>query len=201
LTRCGRHRSKRIALQDSLFRSPRKGLNRHSSAYDQWIVSGCVMQHQRNEETSMNTSARMRSMRRGKAATLLIASALAMGLSSVPAQAGCPKGGYAACVSLYWYWGGGAAAAYCAAMCVAVQDFDTSGQGSPSENLGTSKQPGKKGPVVGYGSDPSKGFGDYTPVTLPPDRRPPPGTSTGIPVTRTPSNVLTNAQPQYFRPR
>jgi hypothetical protein len=45
------------------------------------------------------------------------------------------------------------------------------------------------------------GFGDYVPVTLPPDRHPPAGKSTGIPVTRTPSNVLTNARPTYFRPR
>jgi len=45
------------------------------------------------------------------------------------------------------------------------------------------------------------GFGSNTPVTLPPDRRPPPGKSTGIPVTKTPSSVLINAQPKYFRPR
>ena len=45
------------------------------------------------------------------------------------------------------------------------------------------------------------GFGSRTPVTLPPDRHPPAGKSTGIPVTRTPSNMLTNAQPKYFRPR
>jgi hypothetical protein len=45
------------------------------------------------------------------------------------------------------------------------------------------------------------GFGSRTRVILPPDRHPPAGKSTGIPVTRTPSNVLTNAQPKYFRPR
>ena len=78
---------------------------------------------------------------------------------------------------------------------------DTSGTGSPPENLGTNKAPGKKGPVVGYGSDPKKGFGSDIPVTLPPDRHPPAGKSTGIPVTRTSSTVLTNAQPKYFRPR
>jgi hypothetical protein len=150
----------------------------------------------------MKASIRLRSMRKGKAATLIVASALAMGLSSMPAQAGCPKGGYAVCLSIYWYFGGGGAAAYCAGMCAAaIQDIDTSGTGSPPENLGTSKQPGKKGPVVGYGSDPTKGFGDYTPVTLPPDRHPPAGKSTGIPVTRTPSSVLVNAQPTFFRPR
>ena len=45
------------------------------------------------------------------------------------------------------------------------------------------------------------GFGSNTPVTLPPDRHPPAGKSTGIPVTKTPSSVLINAQPKYFRPR
>jgi len=45
------------------------------------------------------------------------------------------------------------------------------------------------------------GFGSRTPVTLPPDRHPPAGNSTGIPVTKTPSSVLINAQPTYFRPR
>jgi hypothetical protein len=48
---------------------------------------------------------------------------------------------------------------------------------------------------------PENGFGSRTPVTLPPDRHPPAGKSTGIPVTKTPSSVLTNAQPKYFRPR
>jgi hypothetical protein len=150
----------------------------------------------------MKTNVQLRSMRKGKAATLIVASALVMGLFSAPAQAGCPKAGYAACMSLYGFWGGGAAAAYCAAVCaVGIRDVDTSGTGSPPKNLGTSKQPGKKGPIVGYGGDPSKGFGDYTPVTLPPDRHPPVGRSMGIPVTRTPSSVLVNAQPGYFRPR
>jgi hypothetical protein len=45
------------------------------------------------------------------------------------------------------------------------------------------------------------GFGSRTPVTLPPDRHPPAGKSMGIPVTRTPSSGLMNAQPKYFRPR
>jgi hypothetical protein len=45
------------------------------------------------------------------------------------------------------------------------------------------------------------GFGSRTRVTLPPDRHPPAGKSMGIPVTKTPSSVLTNAQPNYFRPR
>ena len=48
---------------------------------------------------------------------------------------------------------------------------------------------------------PENGFGSRTPVTLPPDRHPPAGKSTGIPVTKTPSSVLINAQPKYFRPR
>src|SRR5882762_8265453 len=48
---------------------------------------------------------------------------------------------------------------------------------------------------------PENGFGSRTPVTLPPDRHPPAGKSTGIPVTKTTSSVLTNAQPKYFRPR
>ena len=48
---------------------------------------------------------------------------------------------------------------------------------------------------------PENGFGSRTPVTLPPDRHPPAGKSTGIPVTKTPSSVLINAQPTYFRPR
>ena len=48
---------------------------------------------------------------------------------------------------------------------------------------------------------PENGFGSRTPVTLPPDRHPPAGKSTGIPVTRTPSSVLINAQPRYFSPR
>ena len=45
------------------------------------------------------------------------------------------------------------------------------------------------------------GFGSRTPVTLPADRHPPAGKSTGIPITKTPSSVLINAQPKYFRPR
>ena len=48
---------------------------------------------------------------------------------------------------------------------------------------------------------PENGFGSRTPVTLPPDRHPPAGKSTGIPVTKSPSSVLVNAQPNYFRPR
>ena len=48
---------------------------------------------------------------------------------------------------------------------------------------------------------PENGFGSRTRVTLPPDRHPPAGKSTGIPVTKTPSSVLINAQPKYFRPR
>ena len=45
------------------------------------------------------------------------------------------------------------------------------------------------------------GFGSRTRVILPPDRHPPAGKSTGIPVTKTSSSVLINAQPKYFRPR
>jgi hypothetical protein len=45
------------------------------------------------------------------------------------------------------------------------------------------------------------GFGSNTPVTLPRDRQPPAGKNTGVPVTKTPSSVLINAQPRYFRPR
>jgi hypothetical protein len=48
---------------------------------------------------------------------------------------------------------------------------------------------------------PENGFGSRTPVTLPRDRHPPAGKSMGIPVTKTPSSVLINAQPKYFRPR
>ena len=58
---------------------------------------------------------------------------------------------------------------------------------------GGSSQP----PHFGY----ENGFGSNTPVTLPPDRHPPAGKSTGIPVTKIPSSVLNNAQPKYFRPR
>ena len=52
-------------------------------------------------------------------------------------------------------------------------------------------------PHLGY----ENGFGSNTPVTLPPDRHPPAGKSTGIPITKTPSSVLINAQPKYFRPK
>ena len=79
---------------------------------------------------------------------------------------------------------------------------DSSGQGSPPENLGTNKGPGKKAsasPSVGYGSDPKKGFGDYTPVTLLPNRRPPSGKSTGIPIRIGARPTI--PPPQYFRPR
>ena len=78
--------------------------------------------------------------------------------------------------------------------------MDKSGTGS-NENLGTSKQAGKKGwlGVAGYGSDPKKGFGSDIPVTLPADRRPPPGTSTGIAIgNRTLPTIPTQ---NYFRPR
>jgi hypothetical protein len=144
----------------------------------------------------MKTSIRLRSMPKGKAATLLVASALAIGLSSVPAKAMCTAKEWSVCLATH-ILAGGAATAICAGMCAAIQHVDTSGTGTPSENL----QPGKKkDPLgVGYGGGPKKGFGDYTPVTLPPDRHPPSGTNTGIPV-RTGARP-TIPPPQYFRPR
>jgi hypothetical protein len=175
----------------------RNSLNRHSSAHDQWIAPGCLMQDQRKDETPMKTSVRLHSMRKGKAATLLIASALAMGLSSVPAKAMCSADEWSVCLATHVFYGG-AATAMCVAMCAAIQHVDPSGSGNPGENLGPAKKASAP-PSVGYGSDPKKGFGDYTPVTLPPDRRPPSGTSTGIP-TRTGARP-TIPPPQYFRPR
>src|SRR5438552_18451827 len=46
---------------------------------------------------------------------------------------------------------------------------------------------------------PEEGFGSRTPVTLPPDRHPPAGTSTGIPVRN--GTARTIPPLNYFRPR
>ena len=76
-------------------------------------------------------------------------------------------------------------------------------QVSPAMACGTQNPgggPGRFGNNQGWRGV-ENGFGSRTPVTLPPDRHPPAGKSTGIPITRTPSNVLTNEQPKYFRPR
>ena len=72
--------------------------------------------------------------------------------------------------------------------------LDTSGTGS-DENL-TSKI--KKPP---YQSDPKHGFGDTTPVTLPPDRdrHPSPGRDTGIAIKSGPLPAIPPVS--YFRPR
>jgi hypothetical protein len=82
--------------------------------------------------------------------------------------------------------------------------LDTSGTGS-DENLGTAKQGSKRG-QPGYGSDPKSGFGTDTPVTLPPDRHPPKGTNTGIPVRGGTGGPVFQPERypihnQYFRPR
>ena len=80
--------------------------------------------------------------------------------------------------------------------------LDTSGTGTPSEDLGPPPKPGTKntkGPT--YQSDPKNGFGDTIPVTLPPDRHPNPhpGTITGIAIQSGPMRVIPPVS--YFRPR
>jgi hypothetical protein len=127
-----------------------------------------------------------------KAATLLIAGTLAMGVSSVPAEAGCSRWEVIACTAAY-AGGAGALSLYCA-KCLFIE-LDTSGQGSPGENLTGAPAPIKASP---YG-DPKKGFGDDTPVTLPRDRGHPLGTNTGIPIRTGTAPAV--PPPQYFRPR
>lgn len=84
--------------------------------------------------------------------------------------------------------------------------LETSGTGS-DENLRRSGQGSKRGqPGFGYGSDPKSGFGTEIPVTLPPDRHPPKGTDTGIPVRGGNGGPVFQPQrypiqPPYFRPR
>jgi len=146
----------------------------------------------------MKTNAQLRSMRKGKAATLIVANTLAMGLSSVPAKAMCNADEWAVCLATHVFYGG-AATALCAGMCAAIQHFDPSGQPDTGENLRPIKKTPSAPPSVRYGSDPSKGFGDFTPVTLPPDRRTPAGTSTGIPIRIGAEPKI--PPPQYFRPR
>ena len=80
--------------------------------------------------------------------------------------------------------------------------FDTSGTGTPSEDLGPPPTPGTKntkGPT--YQSDPKHGFGDTIPVTLPPDRHPNPrpGRDTGIAVKSGPMPAIPPVS--YYRPR
>jgi hypothetical protein len=76
-------------------------------------------------------------------------------------------------------------------------------QAAPAMAWGTQNPgggPGRFGNNQGWRGV-ENGFGSRAPVTLPGDRRPPAGKSMGILVTKAPSNVLTNAQPKYFRPR
>ena len=115
----------------------------------------------------MKTGIRLRTMRNGQAAMLLFASALAIGLSSLPAKSDPARSDT----------GGGFSYGI--------------GRGPPSI------QPEKKG-SVGYGSDANKGFGDYHGVTLPPDRVPPAGTSTGIPIR---SATHPAVPPPQYRPQ
>jgi hypothetical protein len=111
-----------------------------------------------------------RSMRKGKVAPLLIASALAMGMSSMPAKAYCTKADRDRCAA------------------------EAATKKSTPELY-------YKTCVYQCTSDPRAGFGSYNRVTLPPPNSPPRGRDTGIPVTKTPSNVGINAQPNYFRPK
>jgi hypothetical protein len=128
-----------------------------------------------------------------RAATLLIAGTLAMGISSLPAKADCSKLEVLACAAAY-SGGAGVLSAYCA-KCLFIS-LDTSGTGTEPETLTDKPKPLRAAP---YG-DPKKGFGDYTPVTLPPDRgHPAPGTNTGIPISNGPHREI--PPPQYFRPR
>jgi hypothetical protein len=129
---------------------------------------------------------------RGKATALLIASSLVMGLSSLPAKADCSKLEVLACAAAY-AGGGGVLSVYCA-KCLFIS-LDTSGQGSERETLTARTSPLRATP---YG-DPKKGFGDYTPVTLPPERGHPAGKDTGIPIRMGTATAV--PPPQYFRPR
>jgi hypothetical protein len=127
-----------------------------------------------------------------RAATLLIAGTLAMGISSLPAKADCSWKEVAACTIAY-AGGAGVLSAYCA-KCLVIE-LDTRGTGTETETL-SAPAPLRASP---YG-DPKKGFGDYTPVKLPPDRgHPAPGTNTGIPISNGPHREI--PPPQYFRPR
>jgi hypothetical protein len=128
----------------------------------------------------------------GKATTLFIAGAIAMGISSVPAKADCSWKEVAACTIAY-AGGAGALSAYCA-KCLFIS-LDTSGQGSPGETLSAGTGPLRASPF----GNPKKGFGDDTPVSLPHDRGPPSGTNTGIPIGI--GTALAVPPPQYFRPR
>src|SRR5882757_257715 len=95
----------------------------------------------------------------GKTASLLVAGAIAMGVSSVPAKADCSWREVAACTIAY-AGGGGVLSAYCA-KCLFIS-LDTSGQGSETETLSPQTGPLRASPF----GDPKKGFGDDTPVTL-----------------------------------
>ena len=127
-----------------------------------------------------------------KASTLLIAGTLAMGISSLPAKADCSWKEVAACTIAY-AGGAGVLSAYCA-KCLFIS-LDTSGTGTEPETL-TAKPTGLR--AAPYG-DPKKGFGDYTPVRLPPDRVRPSGTDTGIPISNGTHREI--PPPQPFRPR
>ena len=127
-----------------------------------------------------------------RAATLLIAGTLAMGISSLPAKADCSWKEVAACTIAY-AGGAGVLSAYCA-KCLVIE-LDTRGTGTETETLSA------PAPLRGLSLwRPEKGFGDYTPVKLPPDRgHPAPGTNTGIPISNGPHREI--PPPQYFRPR
>src|SRR3979490_269711 len=105
------------------------------------VASGCLVQQQRKEETPMKMTIRLAM---GAAALAIIlqaspANAFLWGLTeSSDCNADWPKWKKVADAAGYLLW---------KATCV-----DTSGTGSPPENLGTNQAPGKKGPVVGYGS-------------------------------------------------
>ena len=140
----------------------------------------------------MRTITALSTMRNGRTATLMIASALAIGVSSVPAKADCSWKEVAACTIAY-AGGAGALSTYCA-KCLFIE-FDTSGQGGDRESLSATTAPIRAVPY-----DPTKkGFGDYTPVKLPPDRGHPSGTNTGLPISNGTHREIPT--PQYFRPR
>lgn len=130
-------------------------------------------------------------VRNSKAATLFIAGSLAMGISSLPAKADCSWKDVAACTIAY-AGGAGVLSAYCA-KCLFIE-LDTRGQGSEGETL-SAPAPVRAAP---YG-DPKTGFGDDTPVRLPPDRGHPSGTNTGISISNGTHREI--PPPQYFRPR
>src|SRR5713101_7024851 len=90
-------------------------------------------------------------IRNGKAAAMLIAGSLAIGLSSLPAKADCSKLEVLACAAAY-SGGAGVLSAYCA-KCLFIS-LDTSGQGSERETLTARPAPLRATP---YG-DPKKGF-------------------------------------------